>query len=445
MNRLMVPTVLLALAACCVPPRHAGAQQQRIVQGVHVDPEGVLQSVELVPGRKARRLRSQKPRLTKDVARRSPLRKVSLTRLGRLIERSVHEELPDEVRYLAGLHRVDYIFAYPEQGEVVIAGPAEGWVVTPAGYAVTRTKGEVVLELDDLVWAIRAFPPGAPRDHAVGCSIDPTPQGTQRVQALLAQLRGTLNPRALPQVAAQLQEAMGPHHVVVFGTPHESSIAFKLVAADYAMKMIAIGTVRSPVRAIKSYVDTVPLTGAGRTLFQRWWFVPVAGIVSRSEDGTVWSLADRRVQLLGESDRTARRFGDRPANTGQDRWNRLFARRFTDHFPELARRAPVFGELENVFDLLTVAIVLEYGRAAERAGWDRSAFLSGGGYEPKRWPTPRAAQTLARVLVKGARATTPIGGVRYSPEQVLSEDAAQGQRRVEAIALPDDPDRWWWD
>ncbi len=443
------PAVVTVVAVLILSVHHAPVQAQRpqrIVQGVHVDAQGMLRSVQLVPSRQARRLRGRAPKLTSDVARPSELRKVSLTRLARLIAANAHEDVREEVRYLAGLYRVDYVFVYPEAGEVVIAGPAEGWRVTATGHAIGQRSGEVILELDDLVWAIRAFPPGAPPDRAVGCSIDPTPDGAHRVKAVLAQLRGGLNPAALPRLAARLQAAMGPHQVVVFGVPHESSVAFKLVAADYAMKMLALGVVRSPVRAIKSYVDMVPLTQAGRTLYQRWWFVPASGSLARSEDGTVWSLGTERVWLLGESDYRARRYGDRPAGSGQDRWNRAFARRFTEHFDELARRAPVFAELENVFDLLTVAIVLEYGKAAEKAGWDRSAWLSSGGYEPRAWPTPHTAQTLTRVLRKGAMATTPVGGVQYSAGTVLGSVRRTGEGMIsEPAPLPEDPHRWWWD
>ena len=39
----------------------------------------------------------------------------------------------DEMRYLAGLTRVQYIFFYPETNDVVLAGPAEGFAPDLAG------------------------------------------------------------------------------------------------------------------------------------------------------------------------------------------------------------------------------------------------------------------------------------------------------------------------
>ena len=38
-----------------------------------------------------------------------------------------NQPLPDEVKYLAGLQRVQYVFVDPETKDVILAGPAEGW------------------------------------------------------------------------------------------------------------------------------------------------------------------------------------------------------------------------------------------------------------------------------------------------------------------------------
>ena len=40
------------------------------------------------------------------------------------------------MRYLAGLLRVRYVFYYPDSKDIVLAGPAEGWVADPAGRIV---------------------------------------------------------------------------------------------------------------------------------------------------------------------------------------------------------------------------------------------------------------------------------------------------------------------
>ena len=69
------------------------------------------------------------------------------------------------------------MFLYPDSGDIVIAGPAEGWFRDISGPVVGLTSGKPVLELQDLIVALRAYPPGQHQDPLIGCSIDPTPEG----------------------------------------------------------------------------------------------------------------------------------------------------------------------------------------------------------------------------------------------------------------------------
>ena len=55
------------------------------------------------------------------------------------------------MRHLAGLSQISYVFVYPENGEVVIAGPAEGWRYNEYGMPVGVESGRPTLQLDDLV------------------------------------------------------------------------------------------------------------------------------------------------------------------------------------------------------------------------------------------------------------------------------------------------------
>ena len=54
------------------------------------------------------------------------------------------------MRNLAGLLRVRYVFYYPESKDIVLAGPAEGWVPDASGRVVGITSGRPVLQLQDL-------------------------------------------------------------------------------------------------------------------------------------------------------------------------------------------------------------------------------------------------------------------------------------------------------
>ena len=45
---------------------------------------------------------------------------------------------------LAGLLRLRYVFVYPDSGDIVIAGAAEGWVRNLSGRVVGLTTGRPV-------------------------------------------------------------------------------------------------------------------------------------------------------------------------------------------------------------------------------------------------------------------------------------------------------------
>lgn len=124
------------------------------VGGVRVDPQGVLTRAELADGVELREawLRTAKI-VPADVSHPSEIRKVSLPRLDSAIARHLERgtNLPEEMLFLAGLRRVEYVFVYPEQNDVVIAGPAEGWRSDERGTIVGIRSGEPMLWLDGLM------------------------------------------------------------------------------------------------------------------------------------------------------------------------------------------------------------------------------------------------------------------------------------------------------
>jgi len=71
------------------------------------------------------RIAAAKASLKPQLAKFSQLRKISLNRLEEAI--SGRQNVPtDEMRCLAGLLRVQYVFYYPDSDDIVVAGPAEG-------------------------------------------------------------------------------------------------------------------------------------------------------------------------------------------------------------------------------------------------------------------------------------------------------------------------------
>ena len=98
---------------------NAGTQNGVGQGGVEIDAEGVL-SARILPGN-ARMLNKQqfeaaKASLNKDLQKPSNLRKVSLTRLEKEVKRMLEagEDIPMDMKYLAGLTRITHVFFYPE-------------------------------------------------------------------------------------------------------------------------------------------------------------------------------------------------------------------------------------------------------------------------------------------------------------------------------------------
>jgi len=151
------------------------------VGGVSIDAEGVLRSVTVDAKQSFRRimLRDVKPAGTQLNAP-VELRNVSLRGLEAAIAGAKPEnfnQLPDEVKYLAGLQRIQYLVLSPEDNDILLVGPAEGWKVDDGGNVIGVTTGQPVLQLEDLAMAFRTV--NAARQGGISCSIDPTPEGHQ--------------------------------------------------------------------------------------------------------------------------------------------------------------------------------------------------------------------------------------------------------------------------
>ena len=116
---------------------------------------------------------------------RTELRKVSLRALEAALTDFLagnQERLPDDVLYLAGLQRVQYILVYPEQNDIVLAGPGEGWRFDDNGNAVGVTTGLPAVRLDDLLVAFRTV--DAARNEGISVSIDPTAEGASTLRSV---------------------------------------------------------------------------------------------------------------------------------------------------------------------------------------------------------------------------------------------------------------------
>ena len=82
------------------------------------------------------------------------------------------------MRYLAGVHKIKYVFVYPDSRDIVLAGPAGDWTTDRESRVVNRESGRPVLHLDDLVLCLRHAANDG--ENRFGCSINPTQTVSRR-------------------------------------------------------------------------------------------------------------------------------------------------------------------------------------------------------------------------------------------------------------------------
>ncbi|MCO6046588.1 DUF1598 domain-containing protein [Aeoliella sp. ICT_H6.2] len=448
--RFMPRLSLLALAIAAVlvaqiQPTYAGGFiRSNAVGGVSIDPEGVVSNPEVGdPEQLAAAWKSGLDEVPGDIAKKSNLRFVSLREMEAIVaeKREAGLPVPDEVMLMAGLQRVQYVLVYPETGDIVLAGPAEGWRVDNLGNVVGQTTGRPVVALDDFMVALRAAmaQPGA----GMSCSIDPTPEGLANVQKVSKRFTPNTGPERASKAIA---DAMGYQTISVTGIPATSHFARTLVAADFRMKRLAMGFEPSPVEGMPSYLE---LLGKKRgrisqNMLPRWWLAADYQPMLRDESGLAWELRGQGVKCMTEEDYVnsqGEKTGSGKANGPAQQW----ADTFTDKFEELEAHDSAFGQLRNVMDLAVVTTLIVHEGMAEQVGL-QMPWLAGK-FEVDQFSAPKQVATQTTFIrASGRWLISASGGVQILPGEILS-----ASEKTEKIAAASQGTRvaseksWWWD
>ncbi|MBI1902956.1 MAG: DUF1598 domain-containing protein [Planctomycetia bacterium] len=424
--------------------------------GVAINAEGVL-SVKAVAdpqGRLTReRVKSAVAGLAPDLAKGSELRKISLTRLEAAVAERIAagQPLTDEMKYLAGLTRVQYVFFYPESGDIVIAGPAEPWFKDLTGRVCGAKSGRAIVELQDLVVALRAYPPAKKNNNlTVMCSIDPTKEGLARMQQFLNQVGPRATPNDTQFIVNGLRQSLGLQNVTIDGVPADTHFAQVMVEADYRMKLIGIGLEEPPVKMI-TYVAKATPAGVSRNALARWFFVPDYECVRVADDALAMELVGEGVKLVGENE-VVGDDGSRAASKKIDGASQAFVTSFTKKYPELAARSPVYAQLRNCIDVLVAAAFIQQQDYYGQANWKAETLGDEEKVPVRTCAVPKQADTAVNSLWKGSRLMTPVGGgVHIEPAEALKSDKLlkdeQGKVRAlrEGTKLNLAKGQWWWD
>ncbi len=335
------------------------------------------------------------------------LRKISL----KAIEQALREHgqqtcrsLPEEIKYLAGMQRIQFVLLYPETNDIVLAGPGEGWKLDGKGNTVGVTTGRPVLNLEDLLVAFRTVE--AARQGQLSCSIDPTGEGRQRYEQLMSTQK-TFNAAIIPAI----EKAFGDQKITVSGAPDTSHFACVLVAADYKMKRIGMKLEPSPVKGLVSFIDMAP--ARLDNLMPRWWMACNYEPLGRSEDGLAWELRGQGVKVLTEDEFVNNAAGTVRGSGKASPVAQKWSDQFTEKYDELAAKEPVFGELRNVMDMCVIAALFAKENLTAKAKCELPQLTSVSGRNSlDKWNAPQKVATQISALKKGNNwIITASGGV----------------------------------
>lgn len=380
-----------------------------------------------------------------DVTESSKLRKISLRRLNSLLAQHVPENKPlsPEILYLAGLRSVEYVFAYPEFHDIVLAGPAEGWTVDDAGNVVGTDSGDAVLQLIDLIAALRTTDKLL-AGELISCSIDPTPTGLKRFAQVMHGAQASPSNRFLKR----LEKAVGPQTVTLTGVSPASHFAQVLVAADWKMKRLALGLTPSPVDRLTSYLDLLRENPRqkSRTALPRWWIAYGDEAVETGADGLGWRISRPGIRVRTAAGRLETN-GRIVAHDEIDPLAQQWADDMTAQFDQLAIAEPVFDQLRDCMGLALVAAVLTSGDLLTQVNLELPLLLDDAYLQlaPRQVPKTVASEASA-VKVGRTWVVSVAGGVDLDVPRVVN--AAEVQVDVGEVrkhASPQYTDSWWWD
>lgn len=414
-----------------------------VVGGVMINAKGVIDGqATKIDADVLRRLSEGLNQASADINQQSNLRLISLRGMDNAIGQASRtgQALPAELRYMAGLQRIEYVILSPETNDIIIGGPGEGFKVNESGDVVGATSGTPVIHLEDFLVAMRSVDK-AGSGQGVSVSIDPTEQGVKNLQKFFGYLKS--NGKAFdPSMESTVSEAMGPQTVNLTGVPADSRFSQVLVAADYKMKRLSMGLESSPINGFPSFMEMAQKANVrNMSSAPRFWMECNYQPVAKSADGNVWQLRGQGVKALTEESHF-NKDGQRETGRAPNRFAARWADTMTERFDELAAAEPAFRELRNVMDLSVVAAIIRREQLSEKVGLTTPAIL---GINTASYTVPKAVATQCS-FVRIARSwlVSASGGVQINSWGVAEKTEVNPTLdRLAAMTTPT-RDSWWW-
>ena len=275
---------------------------------------------------------------------------------------------PENILELCGLKKINGFVIDEKNRDLILVGKVDA---TPPSLYLE----DFVIALRNAWWKYAPLKGNTYYYSAPGCSIDPNPETIQRLQQV---------GRGILSSSGEMEKGLRKWHTIcgesqkvrVLGTPFDSHFAKITVDADYYMKRLVNGSVSLGIEGFESLTD-MTLSKAKEDVIQgrpisiplsslnRFWFFP--GENWYVEDKGVVLIKRCQVKLLTEEEFLTKR--GKVAGTGRP--NPLadkFAKNFSARYSQIAKRKPIYTELESLFRFVALAKVMKYQDAPSEAG-----------------------------------------------------------------------------
>lgn len=397
-------------------------------QGVYLDGQGVLRRRERDTDDRLAEIRKKA-----QGKQEGDLCYVSLPRVLAEARKCVEagQAIPDHLRYLGGLVKLKYVFVYPESGDLVIAGFSEPYDTRVPYRPLGQITGRPVLHLDDLVVALRAAGPGQ-SPQRIGCDIEVTREILERCQKKLRELSGQVGALGARKVAEAVAEAGGLQPVRYYSIDENTRFAFVCAEADYKLKELALGLIKSPVPEVKSYNSL--LTRPER--HHRFSLDSSYEALLVGADGNAFELRGPSLQV-----NSGPLSLEGPAQGEISEAARQFTTACNKHFDNLAANLLSWSDLANLSDLTVLAALIAKDRLHEKVGWDLGWVLDPKGYPARTVPAVKTAHRLCNYTSSGNMMIFTHGGVLLSPSAWIEKRMQDTEARLKR---PPRPEREIW-
>jgi hypothetical protein len=268
----------------------------------------------------------------------------------------------DELLKLSGLSKLQgYVVDVPSDDVILFGDLADG---SPALYTE-----DLVVALRN-TWMQYTHIVGNTRYYSnPGCSIDPDSIVMLRLQEISERINSA---ESFKNVEDEIENwnrtCSRPQAVAVLGIPFNSHFGKVMVDADYYMKRLVDGSVNLQIPGFVSLTDYVlgklkeDVRNNRRSAFSissvnRFEFYPGENLYL--EDSGIVVIDKCPVQLLTEEEylsHSGKLQGTGLADPSAD----LFARNFSAEYENIAKKKPIYQELEGLFRFVALAKIMEF-------------------------------------------------------------------------------------